>query len=142
MRRLIVLLASIMLASSAYCQTVSSPQAVIERMINTGDYEGHDDKVVGPMGDAAAVVVTKVLAGKNLSTRQIDSVLLILTSAFADPGAVAVESDRQPRTASLILRYLDLSTQDRQLKDRIMQTRRTIEERYAKSIKEAPKLSQ
>ena len=136
MRLLMVLLASILLAGSAFSQTPSTPETMITHMINSGEYEGQNSKVIGPMGDAAAVVVTKVLADKSITSNQIDSVLVILYSAFADPSMVEVVSDRQPRTASLLLRYLDLSTQDRQLKERIMQTKRTIEERYAKSVKE------
>jgi len=81
MRLLLATLSSIALAGIAYGQIVSSPEQVIRRMIESGSLEGHDRKVIGGMGDAAAVTVTKVLAGRNLSANDIDSVLVILNSS-------------------------------------------------------------
>src|SRR2546423_1328632 len=106
--KLLLTLFSIVLCSGLVCsQTPSTPETMITHMINSGEYEGHNAKVIGPMGDAAAVVVTKVLADKSITSDQIDSVLLILYSAFADPSMVEVVSDRQPRTALFVLQYMD-----------------------------------
>jgi hypothetical protein len=77
--------------------------------------------MLGGMGDAAAVLVTKVVAGKHLSTNEIDSVLTILNISFG--GEVKNASDREPRAALFILQLCDLSTQDRELKKRVARTR-------------------
>ncbi len=79
------------------------------------------------MGDAAAVVVTKHLAGRKLSEAEIDGALVVLTGAFADPTFVKDEADRQRRTTLLLLRYFDLSTDDAKLKARIAEAKKYIE---------------
>ena len=139
MRLLLATLSSIALAGIAYGQIVSSPEQVIRRMIESGSLEGHDRKVIGGMGDAAAVTVTKVLAGRNLSANDIDSVLVILNSSFADLRFVEVVSDREPRTALFVLHSLDSSTKDPELKKRIADTKKYVQEQHAKSMQDSPK---
>ncbi len=99
---------------------------------------GHDSKVLGGMGDAAAVTVTKVVAGRKLTTSEMDMVLIVLDGAFGDPRGVQVGSDREPRTALFVLEYLDCSTKDPALKRRIADARKYVQDHYAKSIKEEP----
>ena len=139
MKLLLATLASMALAGIAYGQIVSSPEQVIRRMIESGSFEGHDRKVIGGMGDAAAVTVTKVLAGRNLSANDIDSVLVILNSSFADLRFVEVVSDREPRTALFVLHSLDSSTKDPELKKRIADTKKYVQEQHAKSMQDSPK---
>lgn len=112
----------------------SESERIIRRMIKTGTYEGHDSKVIGPMGDEAAVIAAKVLGGRALSTPEMDTVLTILYQSFADPSQVDGADSRKPRTALLLLRYFELSTQDTGLKGRIESTRTYILEHYAKSL--------
>jgi len=85
------------------------------------------------MGDAAAVVVAKILADKDLGTQDIDSALWILGQAFADPSMLKNVSDRQPRSSLLLLKYFSVSTNDPDLKKRIEETRRYVEEHYSKA---------
>ncbi len=122
----------------AFCQTGISPNPgqVISRMIDTGTLEGQDSMVLGGMGDAAAVTVTKVLAGRILSTNEIDIVLIVLSRSFADPRGVAAVPDRKPRTTLFVLAYLDSSTKDPELKKRIAHTRKYVQDQYEKSKKE------
>jgi hypothetical protein len=137
MRFLFVVIVSVfLLPFAAYSQSGTNPEQVIRRIIETGALEGHDSKVVGPMGDAAAVIITKVLADKKLGSGDIDSVLSILGQAFADPSMVQA-SDREPRTAFLLLRYFDVSTGDTELKGRIATTRKYIDDHYAKAMRKA-----
>jgi len=89
--------------------------------------EGHDQKVIGELGDASAVLITKILSDRNLTSQTIDNVLVVLGGSFADPAHLAIASDREPRTALLLLRYLDISTSDVGLKRRIADTRKYIE---------------
>jgi len=119
----------ILLSCGADGQTGNNPEAVIQRMIDQGSLVGHDQKVLGTIGDAAAVILTKVLAGKTLSGEQIDTSLLILNMAFADPRMVESASDRQPRTALFVLQAFDHLSPETALRGRIAQTREYIQSR-------------
>jgi len=98
------------LASLAYSQVGNEPEHIIGRIVDTGISEGHDQKVIGRLGDAGAVLVTKILAGRDLTSGTIDNSLVVIEGSFADPSFVESAADRQPRAALLLLRYLDLST--------------------------------
>jgi hypothetical protein len=115
---------------SAYGQTTSDPEHVVSRMIYGGVFEGHDQKVIGGLGDAGAVLVTKALAGKELTSGNVDGALEVIYGAFADPSMVSNAADRQPRTALLVLRYFDLSTTDAALKKRIADAGKYVQGRY------------
>jgi len=138
MKTLLMMVLSLVSCCITDGQTGNNPEAVIERMIDSGSLEGHDQKVIGPMGDAAAVVLTKVLAGRTLSADQIDSSLLILNVAFADPSMVEIASDRKPRAALFILQAFDHSVRDAALKKRIAETRKYIQEQFLKASRAHP----
>jgi hypothetical protein len=124
---------ALILSSAAYGQTGSDPEHVIKRMFDTASYEGHDQKVIGRLGDVGAVLVTKILAGRDLTQQTIDTALVVIEGSFADPNFVEAASDRQPRTALLLLRYLGLSTSDPVVKKRIADTVKYVQDRYAAS---------
>jgi hypothetical protein len=122
------------LLSPAYGQSGGDPEHIIRRIVDEGVIEGHDQKVIGSLGDAGAVLVTKVLAGRDLTSSTIDNTLIVIDGIFADPRFVAAASDKQPRTALLVLRYLDLSTNDAALRKRIADAGRYVHDRYAASL--------
>jgi hypothetical protein len=126
----------LILSSLAYSQAGNDPEYVIRRMVDTGIFEGHDQKVIGRLGDAGAVFLTKILAGRDLTSNTIDNALVVIEGVFAGPNLVEVAGDRQPRTALLVLRYLDLSTTDDALKERIADTRKYVQDHYAASRQE------
>ncbi len=137
------ILACLLISSTTFCQTDvqadvpprppgNQPEYVIQLMITSGSLEGRESKLINGLGDAAAVAVTKVIAGKNLDAQKTDMILVILTGAFSDPGGVRIVADRQPRAAVFVLRYLDLCTADPELKKRIADTRHYIEGQYFK----------
>ena len=138
MRILLGLIVSLVSAGFSLSQEANKatvmlgPEDVIRRIIASGGYEGHDIKIIGNLGDAAAVTITKVLAEQKPKPGQIDSVLLILTNAFADPSIVPISSDQKPRTAFFVLQFLDSCTSDPELRNRISETRRYIREQFAK----------
>jgi len=70
----------------------------------------------------------KILAGRDLTTQQIDNTLLVLNEAF---GSIESGPDAEPRTALFVLRALDLSTNDPQLRGRIAQTRKYIQDEFS-----------
>ena len=135
--RRVLLAACFFLAVSApsRSQKSSTPEEIISRIIDAGFLEGYYDKVIGGSGDAAAVTVTKVVRGRSLSPDQIDRVLIVLNMAF---GSVTPGADAEPKTALFVLRELDLSTSDAQLRGRIAQTRKYVQEEFSKSTKPLP----
>lgn len=124
MRLLLTIVFCLVVPNAGLGQAVATPEEVVQRMISCSCLEGHDSKVLGGMGDAAAVLVTKVVAGKHLTTNEIDSVLTILNTSFG--GEFKNVSDREPRTALFILQLCDLSTRDPELKKRIAQSRQYV----------------
>lgn len=119
------------LSSCAFvnAQVPSESEEIVQRIVDAGFVDGHDQKVLGQMGDGAAVLVTKVLAGRNLTPKTIDIVLEVLYESFADPRFVQNENDRKPRTAMLVLKYFDLTTNDVPTKKNIAEARKFLQER-------------
>jgi hypothetical protein len=118
-------------------QKTSTPEETISRIIDLGMLDGHDNKVIGGTGDAAAVTITKVVSGRSLSPDRIDRILIVLNMPF---GGVMSGPDAEPKTALFVLRELDLSTNDAQLQGRIAQTRKYVEEEFSKSTKPLPQI--
>jgi hypothetical protein len=108
---------------------------MIRRVLETGSIEGQIEKQIGCMGDAAAVTITKILAGKKLNVNDIDRVLIIITISFADPSFVKETSDREPKTTLFVLQYLDSSTTNQEVKNRIAGRRKYVQERYAQYVR-------
>jgi hypothetical protein len=58
----------------ALCQTRAQPEDIVSNMLASGSVDSHADKVLSRLGDAAAVAVTKVLAGRSsLSASEAES---------------------------------------------------------------------
>ena len=127
MRTTLVIFFALILSTLGNAQA-GDPERVIRRIVDDGILEGHDQKVIGELGDASAVLITKILSDRDLTSQTIDNVLVVLGRSFADPTSLAIASDRKPRTALLLLRYLDISTSDAGLKGRIAHTRKYIED--------------
>jgi hypothetical protein len=115
-------------------RTLDSEQ-IIKRTISTGISEGFDQNILGRMGDAAAVTITKTLAGQTVNSNTIDGVLVILSASFADPELIENVSDREPKTTLFVLRYLDLSARDPRVRERIGETRTHVLQHYKKYLK-------
>ena|ERR1700689_3646730 len=136
MRLILIICLCLVMPGIAHTQTENDAERIVKRMIDTGFFEGHDQKVVGHLGDAGAVLVAKILAGRDLTSTTIGNALVVIEESFVDPGLVESAGDRPPRAALLVLRYLDMSTNDAELKKRIADTRRYVQERYASSLQE------
>src|SRR2546421_12782472 len=81
-------------------QEITTPERAIGRMIDSGVFDGWDQKLIAGTGDAAAVVVTKIVRGRTLSPDQIERVLAVLNMAFA---GVKPGPDAEPKTALFVL---------------------------------------
>src|SRR5579872_47425 len=115
-------------------QHLVTPEEMIKTIIERGSVEGGMQKQIGKMGDAAAVAVTRIFVGRDLTTNDLNAALEIITSSFADPRFVSIEADRQPRTTLLLLRYLDFWARDPAVKEDIAHTRKYVVEQYQKSL--------
>lgn len=115
--------------AASYCalgQTVATPEDVIRRIITTGTSEGHDQKVIGFMGDAAAIAITKFVGERRLSNSETEMILYVLVSAFADARAIRDPGDVQPKTALFVLRLLSLNSKDPGMQKKILEARERI----------------
>lgn len=80
------------------------------------------------MGDEAAVNIMKVLGeGVPLSGTNELTILDMIHTAFEFPEAIMVPFDRHPDATFFLLRWMDSSTQDQDLKERIGQTRQYVQ---------------
>lgn len=132
MKLLLAGLASLVLSGIVWGQTTATPEQVIRRMIESGAIEGRDQKIIGNLGDAAAVTVTKVVADKNLRSGEMDMVLIVLRRSFSDPNTIETSTDRQPRTTLFVLRYLECLTSDPELKAKIANAREYVLKQVSK----------
>lgn len=110
----------------------NSPEATIRDALNPrSDFYGSGimDKQLSRMGDAAAVAITKVLAGKNVEEATIERILVILRTAFSAPQIVENESDRQPHTALFVLRFLESQSSNASQRKRIRELSREFKEK-------------
>ncbi len=135
MRVTLVVILGLALSGAAYGQGGNDPEPAVRRVINTGMIEGWDQKILIHLGDAGAVLATRVLADRNLTPKTIGSALVVLENSFAEPKLVEVTADREPRTSLLLLRYLELSTSDAESRKNIADTRKYIQDQYAAFLK-------
>jgi len=97
-------------------------------------FDGHDDKALGHLGDAAAVAVTKVLAGRSsLSASETESILTVIHLSFSAPHLVDMQSDKEPRTALFVLEYVRLATGGTATSVRVEEERKFVLDQAAKS---------
>ncbi len=119
--------------SFAICQATteeSHAEHVIRIMMSRaseGLYTSWDEKELNKLGDASAEALTKVLGKKNLSSAEINQVVLILRLSFDAPGAIEVESDRRPKAALALLKQLNSLKVSPEASKRIRETREFVE---------------
>jgi hypothetical protein len=56
MKLLFTIALFLLFPTCGWCQKNMTPEEAIRRIINSGLLEGHDQKIIGGMGDAAAVI--------------------------------------------------------------------------------------
>ena len=113
-------------ASVSMRASESQDEQTVRRVIQSGGMSGWDDKELGKMGDAAAVNIARVVGGSDLSEKQAESVLTVLQLAFSAPRLVTNPSDREPRVALFVLRYMEATATNAALKQQVTETRDRI----------------
>jgi len=97
---------AVLASGSAGQELDGVPEHVIKAALNPKSeviYSGIMRKQLMPMGDAAAVAITRVLAGNHLQPDTVDRILLIIELSFDSPEAIANKSDKKPKTALFVL---------------------------------------
>jgi hypothetical protein len=89
-------------------------------------YSGVMRKQLTPMGDAAAVAVTKVLAGERPQADVVDRILLVIEISFESPQAILIQTDQKPKTAFFVLASLELQPLSTEQEKRLMQLRKKL----------------
>lgn len=121
----------LVLPSASFAQELDGvPEHVVRAALNPKSeviYSGIMRKQLMPMGDAAAVAITRVLAGKRLEPEIVDRVLLVLEFSFDSPEAIVNQADQKPKTALFVLASLDQQSQRTEQRKRLNQLRTKLE---------------
>jgi hypothetical protein len=82
-------------------------QAAVIRLLSYPAYTGWDEKILNRAGDMAALAVMRSVSMEDLnSSEKQRQTLLILKLAFEAPQLIAVNSDRRPTAAMLLLDHI------------------------------------
>jgi len=106
------------------------PEHVVKVALNPKSeaiYSGVMRKQLMPMGDAAAVAITRVLAGKRPQSDTVDRVFLIIEFSFDSPEAIVNQADRKPKTALFVLASLDQQALSTEQKKHLIELRMKLE---------------
>ena len=106
------------------------PEHVVKVALNPKSeaiYSGVMRKQLMPMGDAAAVAITRVLAGKRPQSDTVDRVFLIIEFSFDSPEAIVNQADRKPKTALFVLASLDQQALSTKQKKHLIELRMKLE---------------
>ncbi len=106
------------------------PEHVVKAALNPRSeviYSGIMRKQLMPMGDAAAVAITRVLAGKRLQPDTVDRVMLVIEFSFDSPEAIVNQADQTPKTALFVLTSFDQQTLSTEQRKRLSQLRTKLE---------------
>ena len=96
------------------------------------------------MGDAAAVLIGRVIDGQTLSADHVNKILSIVHLAFGRPAALENEADRKPKQTLLLLEQLDLeqldhATTEPSVRAQIADERKFVRDQFAAaSAKDSP----
>ena len=127
-------------SSAAFCQSANQAngEQIVKRawvQASQKMYDSWMEKGLTRLGDASSVELTKILGAKNLEAQDIDAILLIINLSFRAPRLVEVQVDRQPRTTLFVLQSLYSSTNGPELKRKITDTKKYVQEQFDKSGK-------
>ena len=106
------------------------PEHVVEAALNPKSeviYSGVMRKQLTRVGDAAAVAITRVLAGKRPHAETVNRVLLIIEFSFDSPEAIVNQADQKPKTALFVLASLDQQILSVEQKKHLVELRMKLE---------------
>jgi hypothetical protein len=102
-------------------------------------YTSTDEKGLSRLGDAASVAITKIFAGHDIAPNEVDQVLSVISFSYDAPQAIQIDSDREPKTTFFVLKCLDSSTKDPELRGKIADTRTQVQKKYDRWVSDSLK---
>lgn len=123
----------------AFCQTPSDAERAVQLVLKqaaNGFYSGTGEKELVSTGDASAVAVAKLFAGKEVTDADVRTILWVVRSSFERPEIVEVADDRQPRAALFLLNSLKHMTTNEKLQADIATTASFLKDQYARYIRQ------
>ena len=78
------------------------------------------------MGDAAAVAITRVLAGERPQADIVDRILLVIEFSFESPEVIVNQADQKPRAALFVLAFLDQQPLRTEQRTRLLHLRKKL----------------
>jgi hypothetical protein len=109
-------------------------QSLIGKAIDTGGLDAHVEKHLKTLGDQGAVEIGRAISDKPLTPSQLLIVLTLIEDSFSDTTQVADESNRTPRLALLLVRYVEISAkEDRSVERSAAETRKLLEAASARN---------
>lgn len=95
-----------------------------------GGYNGVTEKMLGRLGDASAVAITKLLADKPIAATDIPAILIIVRLSYNFPDGIEESADRKPRTTLFLLNSLSHMTNDPKNVEKIADTAAFVRAQY------------
>jgi hypothetical protein len=103
-------------------------KGAVIRLLSYPAYTGWDEKILNRAGDMAALALMRSLSMEDLnSSEKQRQTLLILKLAFEAPQLIAVNTDRRPTAAMLLLGYISKTNYGKGYATEIENTRIEIE---------------
>jgi hypothetical protein len=96
-----------------------------------GFYSSTGEKELGRTGDASAVALTKILAGKELTDADIRTAIMVVRFSFENLDGIEDTEERKPMAALFLLNSVSHMTSDPKLRADIQSTRDFAESQYA-----------
>ena len=134
----ILVFACACIAVSALCSSISRAQANQEETVQralqiarNGAYTGSQEKLLGRLGDASAVELTKLLADKSLDDAEIQSILLVIRQSYNFPDGIEDAANRKPRATLYLLHSLSWLAKEPKIRSSIEATTAYVKNQYA-----------
>ncbi|HEY6489022.1 MAG: hypothetical protein WCC26_16290 [Terracidiphilus sp.] len=142
-------IAARLLALCAICAAISVPSfsqpsnaigsvQLALTQLSHGHYSAEGEKGLARNGDASAVAITKVFAGKTLTPAEISNIALVVKQSFEFLGGIENQEDREPRTALFLLNSLSHLTDDPKANADIRSASTFVQSQYSEYIKSEP----
>jgi hypothetical protein len=114
-------------------------KAAVIRLLSYPAYTSWDEKILNRAGDAAALALVRSLSMEDLNSSEKErQTLLILKLAFEAPQLIAVNTDRRPTAAMLLLGYISNTNYGKGYSTEIENTRISSTTRVQESLLNLP----
>ena len=110
---------------------VDSNEILLRRYLVEGipvSADGSVPNILRRMGDGAAKSIFRVIGTNPPDATEISNALFIVRQAFSRPSVIYRNWNREPRATLFLLKYLDSCTSDEEIKTKISDVRKFVQE--------------